>query len=103
MILFSNILAAIASILGTLIHIYTWIIIIAALITWVRPDPYNPIVRALRVLTEPLQYQVRRKLPFILAGGMDFSPVLIILALQFINIALVKSMAEFAVSLRLQG
>lgn len=100
MILLSNILAAIASILGGLIHVYTWIIIIAALITWVRPDPYNPIVRALRALTEPVLYMVRRKLPFVYSGGMDFSPILVILALQFINIALVKSLAEFAFSLR---
>jgi YggT family protein len=101
MILLSNILAATASILGVLISAYTWIIIIAAVITWVRPDPYNPIVRALRSLTEPAQYQVRKRLPFVYAGGIDFSPLIIILVLQFINIALVRTLADFAVALRL--
>ncbi|MCL1889937.1 MAG: YggT family protein [Desulfovibrionaceae bacterium] len=100
MLLLANILSAVALILGSLITIYTWVVIIAAVITWVRPDPYNPIVRALRALTEPVQYQVRKRLPFVYAGGMDFSPLIIILALQFINMALVSSLAEFARNLR---
>ena len=100
MILFANFFSAVATIAGMLISVYTWIIIIAALITWVRPDPYNPIVRALRALTEPVQYQVRKRLPFVYIGGMDLSPLVIILILQFINIALIRSLAEFAATLR---
>ena len=100
MILFANILSAVAAIAGMLISAYTWIVIIAALITWVRPDPYNPIVRALRALTEPAQYHVRKWLPFIYVGGMDFSPLVVILVLQFVNMALIGSLAEFAVTLR---
>lgn len=100
MIFLSNVLSATAFILGALIKIYTWVVIIAALLSWVRPDPYNPIVRTLRALTEPARYQVRRRLPFVFAGGMDFSPLVIILLLQFIDIALVSSLAEFAAGLR---
>ncbi|MDR2050722.1 MAG: YggT family protein [Deltaproteobacteria bacterium] len=99
MILLSNVLSAFVFILSSVIKIYTWIIIIAALISWVRPDPYNPVVRVLRALTEPVQYRVRRRLPFVYAGGIDFSPLVIILLLQFIDIALVGSLAEFAADL----
>ncbi|MCL1888907.1 MAG: YggT family protein [Desulfovibrionaceae bacterium] len=100
MLLLANILSAVALILGGLITVYTWVVIIAAVITWVRPDPYNPIVRALRSLTEPVQYQVRKRMPFVYAGGIDFSPLIIILILQFTNMALIGSLAEFAHNLR---
>ncbi len=98
--LLANILIGLAKITGGLITIYTWVIIISALISWVRPDPYNPIVRTLRALTEPVLYRVRRKLPFVYAAGIDFSPIVVILLLQFINIALVRSLLEFAYTLK---
>jgi YggT family protein len=101
MFVFANILGAVARILGSAIFIYTWIIIIAALITWVRPDPYNPIVRTLRALTEPLQWRVRKWLPFVFVNGLDLSPVVIILFLQFFDYAVVDSLAELALRLRI--
>lgn len=100
MILLANILIAVAKILSSLIFVYTWIVIIACLISFVRPDPYNVIVRTLNGLTQPVFYWVRRKLPFLYVGGLDLSPIVVILALQFINIALVSSLGEFAVSLK---
>lgn len=101
MILLANILIAVAKILSSLIFVYTWIVIIACLISFVRPDPYNVIVRTLNGLTQPVFYWVRRKLPFLYVGGLDLSPIVVILALQFINIALVSSLGEFAVRLKL--
>ena len=63
-------MSAIALVLGSLLSLYFWIVIIAAVLTWVRPDPYNPIVRTLRTLTEPVFYRVRKWLPFTYSSGM---------------------------------
>lgn len=103
MFILANILGALASILHGLIFVYTWIIIIAAVLSWVRPDPYNPIVRTLRLLTEPLQWRVRKWLPFVYVSGLDLSPLVIILVLQFVDFALVQSLADLAIRLRMTG
>lgn len=100
MILLANILIAVAKILNSVIFIYTWIVIITCLLSFVRPDPYNVIVRTLNGLTYPVLYWVRRKMPFLSVGGLDLSPIVVILALQFINIALVSSLGEFAIRLK---
>lgn len=100
MILLANILIAVAKILHSVISIYTWIVIIACLISFVRPDPYNIIVRTLNGLTQPVFYFIRRKMPFLYAGGFDLSPIVVIFALQFIDIALVGTLAEFAVKMK---
>lgn len=103
MFILANILGGLATILHSVIFIYTIIIIISALISWVRPDPYNPIVRTLRALTEPVFWRVRKKLPFLYISGLDLSPVAVILVLQFIDYALVQSLAELAVRLKISG
>ncbi len=100
MFVFANLLEAVASVLSMVLNIYMWIIIISALLSWVNPDPYNPIVRILRNLTEPVLYRVRRWLPFVVIGGIDLSPIVVILAVQFANIFLVQSLAQLAFSLR---
>ena len=99
MIVLANTLSAVALVLGSLLNIYFWIVVIAALVTWVRPDPYNPIVRTLRLLTEPVFYRVRKHLPFTYAGGLDFSPIIVLLAIELFNRIVVKSLAQYAVSL----
>ena len=80
------------------INIYIWIVIIAALITWVRPDPYNPIVQILYKLTEPLYAKIRKVIPTLI-GGIDIAPIIVILALQFINLFIVKLLLRLANSL----
>lgn len=87
---------AVASILDGLLTLYFWVLIISALLSWVNPDPYNPIVRFLRAVTEPVLYQVRRFLPFVFAAGIDFSPLVVILAIQFLRIFVVQSLYELA-------
>jgi len=67
-----------------IITLYTWVVIIAALITWVNPDPYNPIVQTLRRLTEPVFDLVRRYIPTNV-GGLDLAPVIVLIALFFIK------------------
>lgn len=99
MIVLANILGALASVMGYLLNIYFWIVVIASLITWVNPNPYNPIVRGLRMLTEPVFYRVRKWLPFTYAGGIDFSPVIVLIGIELVNRIVVKSLAEYAAHL----
>lgn len=99
MFVIGNILGALASILHVVITAYIWIVVIAALLSFVRPDPYNPIVRTLRALTEPLFYRIRKRFPFVYISGLDLSPLVIILVLQFINVAVVRSLADMAARL----
>jgi YggT family protein len=68
-----------------LLQIYTWVIVVRALISWVNPDPYNPIVRALVQVTEPVLRPLRRLVPPGKMGGIDLSPLLAILILQFVK------------------
>ncbi len=98
MIVFSTFLEAVANILHMVINIYIWVIIIAALISWVRPDPYNPIVQTLYRLTEPVYAWVRRYIPTIF-GGIDLAPLIVIIALQFIDLFLVKLLLRLAYSI----
>ncbi len=94
----SNLLAAVAKVLDIALTIFMWIIIARAILSWVSPDPYNPIVRFIHNVTEPVLYQVRRRIPLNL-GGMDFSPIIILLAVIFLQQFVVQSLYEFAISL----
>ena len=100
MFILANLFSATAKILHSVIWLYTWILIVSALLSWVRPDPYNPFVKTLRTLTEPVLWRVRRHLPFTYFSGIDLSPVVIILTLQFIDMFLVQSLAHLAITMR---
>ena len=99
MFLVANLLEALARILDVALSLYTWVIIIRALLSWVNPDPYNPIVRFLNSITEPVLFRIRRKLPLSF-GGMDFSPIVVILAIIFVQSFVVQSLVEMAAGLR---
>ncbi|WP_456430985.1 YggT family protein [Nitratifractor sp.] len=86
----SALIYALVSTIHLIITLYIWIVIIAALITWVQPNPYNPIVRFLTQVTEPVFTWIRRKMPFVVVGGVDLSPVVVIIALQFVDIFLTR-------------
>ncbi len=73
---------AVLNVLHMLLWAYTWVIIIAALLTWVRPDPSNPIVQIFYRLSYPLLAFVRRKLPFLVINGIDISPLVVVIVLQ---------------------
>ena len=75
-----------------------WIVIARAILSWVSPDPYNPIVRFIHNVTEPVLYQVRRRIPLNF-GGIDFSPIIILLAVIFLQQSVVQSIYQFAVTL----
>jgi YggT family protein len=83
---------SIAQLLHTIINVYIWIIIISALMSFIRPDPRNQIVQAIYRLTEPVYDFVRKKLPFLVISGIDLSPIIIILALQFFDTLMMRSL-----------
>jgi YggT family protein len=99
MFVLANLLNAVAYILKFALNIYMWIIIGRALISWVNPDPYNPIVKFLYRATEPLLYRVRRVLPVM--GGLDLSPLVVLLAIMFLQNFLVVSLFDLALRLKM--
>ena len=78
--------------IGWLLDLYSYIIIAAALITWVSPDPRNPIVQFLHKVTEPVLRPVRNLLPPWKTGGLDLSPLIVIIAIQFVERVILPSL-----------
>lgn len=99
MFVFGNFLEGVATILGFALDLYMWIIIIRAIISWVNPDPYNPIVQILYRITEPVMAPLRRYLP-VSGMGIDFSPLVVIFAIYFLKSFLVRSLYDIASHLR---
>jgi YggT family protein len=99
MFLFANLLIAAAKVLSLALNIYMWIIIARAVLSWVSPDPYNPIVRFIHNLTEPVLYLIRRRLPVVF-GGVDLAPVVVLLAILFLEHWVVASLFEIAAGMR---
>ena len=89
---------ALAKVIDYVLFFYMWIIIARAVLSWVNPDPYNPIVRFIYNITEPVMVRVRSKIP-VSFGGIDFSPILVILAIYFLQIFVVNSLVRFSQSL----
>ncbi|HET8760700.1 MAG TPA: YggT family protein [Nitrospiria bacterium] len=90
-----NFLSAVATVLDMVLEFYKWVVIIAALLSWVNPDPYNPIVQFLRKITEPVLYPIRRAM----GGyglGIDLSPLVVILAIIFLQQFLVHTLRQAA-------
>jgi YggT family protein len=85
---------AIAMVLNYLLTFYWWIVVIAVLLTWVNPDPYNGIVRFLRGVTEPVFYQIRRRLPFVVISGFDLSPIVVLLLIEVVRMVVVVPLAQ---------
>lgn len=84
--------------LAHIVFVTVMILVFArAVLSWVSPDPYNPIVRTVIQLTEPLLYPVRRRLPML--GGLDLSPLVVILAAAFLDNFLVPSLSRIALNL----
>jgi YggT family protein len=90
-----NLIAALAYILDMVLTIYMWVIIARALLTWVNPDPYNPIVRFLYNITEPVLGWVRNRVPVVF-GGLDLSPLLVLLGIVFLQRFLVATLFDLA-------
>jgi len=84
-----GIVSGLGGIVHSLLTVYTWIVIIGALLTWVRPDPYNPIVQIIFRLTEPAYRLVRRLMPTVF-NGLDLAPLILIIALNVLDVLLVN-------------
>lgn len=94
-----NFIIALGKVLELVLDVYMWVIVIRALLSWVNPDPYNPIVRMLHKLTEPVLKPLRSLIP---SGsiGLDFSPFLVILGIIFIRSFLITSLIEWGFRLK---
>lgn len=99
MFIISRFLEAFATVLSMVLMAYMWIIIIRALISWVNPDPYNPVVQFLNKATEPVLWRVRKRLPYL--GGFDISPLIVILIIYFLQIFLIGIIRDVAAQLRM--
>ena len=95
MFVVANFLEALALVLEYALQIYSWIVIARVVISWVNADPYNPIVRAIYSMTEPVLYRIRRALP-VFAGGIDFSPIVVFIGILFLQSFLVQTLRQLA-------
>ncbi|HEX3033720.1 MAG TPA: YggT family protein [Thermodesulfobacteriota bacterium] len=92
MVILGNFVIALATVIHFLLYAYMWIVIIRAIISWVNPDPYNPIVNFLYRATEPVLGFARRIVPPI--GGIDLSPILVLVLIVFLDQFLVETLNE---------
>jgi YggT family protein len=99
MFVLANLVLALARLLELVLWAYFWVIIARAVLSWVNPDPFNPIVRVLYRVTEPVLRPIRHRLPT-MGMGLDLSPMLVILAIYFLQSFLVESLRDLALSLR---
>ena len=97
MFVLGNLVSTLAELVNILLWGFKWLIIIRALISWVNPDPFNPIVQFLLRVTEPVLEPVRRIVPPI--GGIDISPILVLLVLHLLQSFLVKTLVDLGVAL----
>ena len=98
MFIIGNFLKAVAVVLNYVLHFYMWIVVARAVLSWVNPDPYNPIVRFIHNVTEPVLYRIRTKLP-VDFGGIDFSPIIVILCIIFLDLFVVDSLSQLSQTL----
>lgn len=95
MFVMNNFIMALAQLLDFLLSVYLWMVVGRAVISWVNADPHNPVVRFLYEVTEPLLSRIRRLLPLSM-GGIDFSPMILILAIMFLQSFLVPTLKQMA-------
>jgi YggT family protein len=98
MFIIGDLIIAVAKIFDIVLDVYKWIVIIAALIGWVNPDPYNPIVRLLHAVTEPVFRPIRRIIGYRL-GPIDISPLIVILVIIFTQLFLIQSLIKLGYKL----
>ncbi len=101
MFIIGNLLIAIAKMADIILTLYMYMIIGRAIISWVNPDPYNPIVSFLYRATEPVLERVRRVIPYL--GGLDLAPIAVILAIIFVQNFLINSLLEIGFRIKMGG
>jgi len=101
MFVLGNLLISLAKITDIVLNIYLYIIIGRAIISWVNADPYNPIVSFLYRATEPVLGRIRSKFPYM--GGIDLSPLAVMLAIYFVKMFITSSVADIGYRLKMGG
>ena len=99
MFVISNFVLAVAKILDLFLGFYYWVIIARAILSWVNPDPYNPIVQFIYRITEPVLKKIRRNIP-LPNMGIDISPLIVLLVVYFLRLFLVQTLIEYALKLK---
>ncbi|MFH0763296.1 MAG: YggT family protein [Candidatus Omnitrophota bacterium] len=100
MFIFANLINAAAVILDIALMVLWWLILIRAIISWVNPDPYNPLVQFLYKTTEPILYPIRKALPAGLKLGIDISPIIAFLLIMFLKSFLIRTLVDIGLKLR---
>lgn len=100
MFVLGNLLQSAALILDKVLELYNLVLIIAVLISWVSADPFNPIVRFLRSVTEPVFGWIRNRLPFTMVGMLDLSPLVAFFGIYFLRLFLVRTLLDLSFHLR---
>ena len=98
MFILSNLIASIAQLVDAVFTIYTWVLVIRVLISWVNPDPFNPLVQFLMKVTDPVLEPVRRIIPPI--GFLDITPIVVFLLLRAVQSFLVRTLLDLSLRLR---
>lgn len=93
-------LQALAAVIDVVLTMAMIVVIARAVLSWVSPDPYNPIVRIINQFSEPLLFPVRKRVPYF--SGIDFSPLIVLLMIMFLNNFLVPTLQRIAVQM-IQG
>ena len=97
MFIIGNFLKAIAVVINYTLTLFMWVVIARAVLSWVNPDPYNPIVRFIYNITEPILHPIRTRIPFL--GGFDISPIIVIFGVIFLQNFLVASLVRLSATL----
>lgn len=92
-----GIIFGLVNIFHSLLTVYIWVVIIGALLSWVRPDPYNPIVQIIYRLTEPAYRSIRRLIPTVF-NGIDLAPLILVVLLNVIDIVVINVAQALVVS-----
>jgi YggT family protein len=99
MFVFGNLFSTIGSVLNMLLSLYFWIIFARVVLSWVRPDPYNPLVRTICKLVDPVTYRISKIIPT-RAGMIDFAPFILMLIIKFLQIFLVRTLIDMGERMR---
>ena len=91
-------LMAVAKVFDIVLIFFMWVVVARAILSWVSPDPYNPIVRFIHNVTEPVLRPIRMKLP-VNFGGLDLSPIIVFLGVIFLRTFVVSSLQRLSMSL----
>jgi YggT family protein len=102
-IVFSRLLLSVAFVLGKLLSFYGLILFVRVIAGWLNADPRNWIVNFLSSVTDPLLYEIRRRMPFVVIGGLDLSPLVVFLGIGVLQILVVGSLEAFAYRISVPG